>query len=188
VIPFALAVNGNDGHYGTSLSFSQTLSAPQQTPPAAPTGLSASGSDHVYLRWNANSESDLAGYNVYRSKTPGSGYLKLNDSLVSGTSFTDTGALSGYTYYYVVTAVDDAGAESGRSSEVSAKLAQGDTSSPSSPSSLNFPSKTASTISMSWSASSDNVGVVEYRIERSPNGSTWTQVGTSTSNRYTDTV
>ena len=44
---------------------------PDTTPPAAPTGLTATpGSGSVTLSWAANSETDLAGYNVFRSANP----------------------------------------------------------------------------------------------------------------------
>ncbi|MGD1041576.1 MAG: cellulase family glycosylhydrolase [Sedimentisphaerales bacterium] len=89
--------------------------------PAAPTGLSAtSGIGIVLLNWNNNTEPDLAGYNVYRSTTSGSGYVKLNSSLLTSSDYTDTNVVNGITYYYVVTAVDTAGLESVNSGEVSA--------------------------------------------------------------------
>ena len=56
--------------------------------PAAPTGLSAtSGIGIVLLDWNNNTELDLAGYNVYRSTTSGSGYVKLNSSLLTSSDY-----------------------------------------------------------------------------------------------------
>lgn len=64
-------------------------------------------------------ESDLAGYNVYRAKSPGGSYSKINNSLVTGSDFNDTKLRNG-TYYYVVKAVDTSGNESDGSSEVSA--------------------------------------------------------------------
>ncbi|MEJ2147461.1 MAG: Ig-like domain-containing protein, partial [Acidobacteriota bacterium] len=75
--------------------------------------------DSVTLHWDPNSESDLAGYNVYRSNTPGSGYSKLNSNLLSSTSYTDSSLTPGSTYYYVCTAVNSSGLESGYSNQVS---------------------------------------------------------------------
>ncbi len=93
---------------------------PTDPPPSAPTGLAATPHDaEVELNWNDNSESDLDGYNVYRSTTSGSGYTKINGSLVSISNYTDNTVTNDVTYYYVVTAVDITSSESGYSSEVS---------------------------------------------------------------------
>jgi fibronectin type 3 domain-containing protein len=97
------------------------VKAPVNTAPAAPTGLVATaGNNTVWLDWNNNGESDLAGYNVYRSTTSGSGYAKQNSSLLTSSDYNDPNVSNGTTYYYVVTAVDTVGLESGYSSEVSA--------------------------------------------------------------------
>jgi hypothetical protein len=88
--------------------------------PSAPTGLTATaGYATVVLDWNDSNEIDLAGYNVYRSTTSGSGYAKLNDSnLVSDSNYIDDIATHDTTYYYVVTAVDTSSNESNDSNEV----------------------------------------------------------------------
>jgi fibronectin type 3 domain-containing protein len=91
------------------------------TAPSAPTGLAAIGkAGKVSLNWNDNNEFDLAGYNVYRSTTLGSGYAKLNTSLLSSSDYSDTTVVGGTTYYYVITAVDTSWNESGSSNEASA--------------------------------------------------------------------
>jgi glucuronoarabinoxylan endo-1,4-beta-xylanase len=91
------------------------------TPPAAPTGLIATGNDgSVSLDWDDNSESDLDGYNIYRSTTSGNGYSKINTPLIGVSQYTDNDVINGTTYYYVVTAVDISSVESSNSSEVSA--------------------------------------------------------------------
>ncbi len=73
-------------------------------PPARPTGLtltiSASGAELV---WNANTEANLDGYNVYRSTTPGANYSLLAEG-ISDPFYTDTSFSDDVTYYYVVTA------------------------------------------------------------------------------------
>jgi len=91
------------------------------TPPAEPTGLWAAGDNGtVPLDWNNNSESDLAGYNIYRSTTSGSGYSKLNGSLLSDSNYIDNSVINGTMYYYVVTAADTSSSESGYSVEACA--------------------------------------------------------------------
>ena len=90
--------------------------------PNAPTGLSATaGASQVALSWTAPSSGPTpTGYNVYRSTISGSGYALLAaGSNVSGTSFTDTTANNGTTYYYVVTALNN-GVESAQSGQASA--------------------------------------------------------------------
>jgi hypothetical protein len=90
-------------------------------PPAAPTGLAATaGNNLVSLDWNDNSEGDLAGYNVYRSETSGSGYSKINTSLVVDSDYDDNLAENFHTYYYFAKAVDYNDNESDPSNEASA--------------------------------------------------------------------
>jgi len=75
----------------------------------------------VALSWIA-STSTVSGYNVYRSTVSGTQYAKVNSSLVGGLAYTDGTVLGGTLYYYVTTAVDASGNESGNSNEVSANI------------------------------------------------------------------
>jgi hypothetical protein len=75
----------------------------------------------VALTWNA-STSTVAGYNVYRSTVSGSSYTKINSSLVTVLNYTDSAVQNSTTYFYVTTAVDSTGTESGHSNEVSALI------------------------------------------------------------------
>lgn len=89
------------------------------TPPAVPAGLTASSwNGFVILDWADNSESDLLGYNVYRSQVSGSGYILLNSTPLTESSYQDSSVVDGTTYYYVLTAVDMRQNESAYSSEV----------------------------------------------------------------------
>jgi hypothetical protein len=54
----------------------------------------------------------VAGYNLYRSTSTDGTYEKLNTSLITETSFTDTTGETGTTYYYRVRSVDSDGDES----------------------------------------------------------------------------
>ncbi|MBN1788398.1 MAG: carbohydrate-binding protein [Sedimentisphaerales bacterium] len=94
---------------------------PDTTPPGAPTGLSATAGDAtVSLDWDDNGEADLAGYDIYRSVTSGSGYVQQNSSLLTSSDYTDNTVVNGVTYYYVVLAVDMSDNESDYSAQVSA--------------------------------------------------------------------
>lgn len=93
------------------------------TPPAAPTGFSATRSGPtVLLDWNDNAEPDLAGYNVYRSTTPGDGYVKLNGTLLVDSEYVDSGTNDDVTCYYVAKAVDTSWNESGASDEQAVEI------------------------------------------------------------------
>jgi hypothetical protein len=90
--------------------------------PTIPSGLVAEvqGSS-VILSWQGGATDAnggaIAGYNVYRSTTPGGPYTKLNTALITGTGFTDTSAQTG-TFYYVVRSEDFDGYESAPSTEL----------------------------------------------------------------------
>jgi len=66
--------------------------------------------------------STVSGYNVYRSTVSSTGYIKLNSSLVSGLTYTDSSVQNGTTYFYVATAVDSGGTESTYSNEMQAVI------------------------------------------------------------------
>lgn len=75
----------------------------------------------VTLRWNAPAGAAVVGYNIYRSTTPGMGFVQLAAG-VKGTSYEDRLVTSERTYFYVITAVDGAGHESRFSDEASATV------------------------------------------------------------------
>lgn len=81
---------------------------------------SATGS--ISVNWTDNTEPDLDHYNVYRSTVQGGPYVKVNVDNVSQSDFFDSGLPDSTTYYYVVTAVDLAGNESGYSDEAFATV------------------------------------------------------------------
>ncbi len=76
----------------------------------------------ITLDWQANRESDLAGYNIYRSNTSNPiDWGKPIDSINIGKEkFIDDGLQEFTTYYYVITAFDEVPNESGHSIVVNA--------------------------------------------------------------------
>lgn len=88
-----------------------------------PPVLSASSS--VSLAWDANRETNLAGYHIYRALDSPNRFVRLNTSLNPLPSFTDSTVVAGNTYFYTVTAVNDSGQESGFSNPVTVTLPAG---------------------------------------------------------------
>jgi predicted phage tail protein len=85
-------------------------------PPAAPERPSVAApepsSARLAIFFAANKESDIAGYNLYRSTDPDlpkQNWTKLNQALLTRTTYQDDRVEPGKTYYYYVMAVDKAG-------------------------------------------------------------------------------
>ncbi len=78
----------------------------------------------VTLTWEAPPDTpgiSIVGYNVYRSTTSGTQFVKIA-SRVPGPPYEDRLAASGRTYFYVLTALDQAGHESRFSGEIRATI------------------------------------------------------------------
>ena len=77
----------------------------------------------VTLMWEAPAAPGVSvvGYNVYRSTTSGKQFVKIA-SRVPGPPYEDRLVVSGHTYFYVVTALDQAGHESRFSGEIRATI------------------------------------------------------------------
>lgn len=103
-----------EGTYSTALDMAPI--SIQQVPfhePTNPTGLSATpGQNRVDLSWNANPESDIDHYNIYRNTA------KVGESTT--TSYADTGLADSTTYTYQVAAVNIYGEDGPRSNSVQA--------------------------------------------------------------------
>jgi len=75
----------------------------------------AAGSHEADLSWNASN--GAVGYNVYRGNSHRGPYSLMNSVLDASTNYADTTVTGGATYFYVATAVNSHGDESGYSNE-----------------------------------------------------------------------
>ncbi|NLN75114.1 MAG: hypothetical protein GX139_02235 [Armatimonadetes bacterium] len=147
------------------------------TAPTVPTGLNAtavSGSI-VDLSWTASTDATgVNGYKIFRNGT------QIATSI--SPSYRDTSCQAQTTYSYTVSAYDSVGNNSAQSAAKSVTTLAPDNQPPTVPANLRVTGTTTSSISLAWNASTDNIGVVGYRIYR--NGA---QVGTATGTTYNDT-
>jgi len=80
------------------------------------------GQTLINLKWTANTDLDLAGYNVYRHTSKDTTVVKLNQSLLLQPAYIDTAVRGDRTYYYKITAVDKEHHESPSTEGVSGRL------------------------------------------------------------------
>ncbi len=131
--------------------------------PSTPAGLSASAvsSSQINLSWSASTDNvGVTGYRVYRAGT-------LLATLGAVTTYQNTGLTPSTSFSYTVLAIDAAGNASTQSAPASATTqAAPDTTAPSVPGGLTAVAASSSQIKLSWSASTDNVGVTGYKVFR----------------------
>ena len=124
IVPVTLWQDGNrKGEIEGDNSSVVDVLAHDSFPPANPSGVeavfsAAAPNSFIDITWTANTEPDLAGYNVYRH-TGNDQPVKINSDLVKTPRFADPGVQPGKKYFYSVTAVDLRGNESGKSEETS---------------------------------------------------------------------
>jgi len=97
-------------------------------PPAVPVGLQAVSAGtaqqpFIDLSWAPDTESDLAGYNIYRHEE-GSQPVKINSELSKAPTYRDFAVQAGHSYFYSISAVDVRGNESEKSTETSELVPQ----------------------------------------------------------------
>ena len=108
---------GTGGAQVESLNSNAVSISPKDVfPPAPPERPSVAApepnSARLAIFFAANKETDIAGYNIYRSTDPDlpkQNWTKLNQSLLTRTTYQDDKVESGKTYYYYIVAVDKAG-------------------------------------------------------------------------------
>ena len=169
------AVNRNGMASGYSNIVSGKAKAAAPAAPSVTAGNSSTGKPR--LTWKA--VSGAASYRIYRSESRGTGYSLLGTT--SSTSYVNTGAAAGKTYYYRVKAVNRDGMASGYSNIVSGKAK---TAAPAAPSVTAGNSSTGKP-RLTWKAVS---GATSYRIYRSESrGTGYSLLGTTSSTSYTNT-
>ncbi len=145
-------------------------------PPTAPLGLvkGSSTQTSIAVSWTASTDNvGVAGYGLFRNGTAA------GSSIVAAATF--SGLTCGTTYTLAVDAYDAVGNRSGKTSlsaATSACAGGGDTTAPSTPGTLTKTGSTMTSISVSWGASTDNVGVTGYGLYRN-GSSTGTSASTS---------
>lgn len=157
----------------SDLSFNLSLEGARRPTSPAPSGLTVTGTTDstASLSWTApTGTGTTTDYRVYRDSV-------LVGSPV-GTTFTDTGLLAGRAYSYAVSAITD-GLETARSTSAIATTT--DITAPSAPTNLVASSATMTAVSLTWSASTDDVGVVAYDVLRDG-----VVVGSPTTTSYAD--
>ncbi len=132
-------------------------------PPSTSTNLSATATAHnkVDLSWTASTDNvGVTGYWVVRD-----GVTIAN--VTSSTSYSDTTASPSTAYSYQVIATDAAGNLSPPSNTATVTTPSvPDTQAPTVPTGVSATAVSNSQINLSWNASSDNVGVVDYEVYR----------------------
>ena len=164
--PYTYTVTASDAAGNSSAASSgASVTTPAAIPPAdtqapsVPSGLKASAASagEIDLSWSASTDDlAVAGYRVYRDGTL--------IATAGSTSWFDTGLAAGSTHSYAIVAVDAAGNASAACDPASGATPATDTSAPSVPTDTTATATAWNSVTVSWTASTDDVGVTSYTI------------------------
>jgi len=152
---------GNRSGKATLTGSTSACSTPgaDTTPPTAPSNLAATSTtaNSITLGWSASTDNvGVAGYGRYSNGT------RLSDG--TGTTYIFSGLTCGTSYTLGVDAYDAAGNRSATTQITrSTSACSTDTTPPSNPTNQQIGPVSQTSITMTWSAATDNVGVAGYR-------------------------
>ena len=144
------------------------------TPPTAPANLraTAASASEIDLAWSASTDdTGVTGYSIERCQGSGcTSFAPVTSVSGTTTTYNNTGLAANTPYSYRVRAGDAAGNQGPYSNVASATTQAAppppDTTPPMAPTALVAAGTSASQVTLNWTASTDNVGVTLYSIER----------------------
>ena len=172
--PRAIGIVG--ATYSNVKIYKETTTTDKQ-PPSVPTDVHLGDVSPASIRviWTASTDNvGVAGYKIYRNGR--------HANTSTTTFFVDTGLSPSTTYSYTVSAYDSAGNNSAQSSPPPATATTlADTQPPTVPTKVQAVAQSYDKTLVTWTASTDNVGVTGYKIFRNSS-----LVGTTATKSYTD--
>jgi glucose/arabinose dehydrogenase/chitodextrinase len=185
----AVDASGNFSGYSAVASAS-TPAQSDTTPPSAPSGLAATAvsASRIDLNWTAATDNvGVAGYQVERCQgTSCTNFAQVGTP--TATTYSSTGLQANTSYRFRARAVDAAGNLSPYSAIVTGRTLANDTTRPSAPTGLTATTVGSTAINVGWTASTDNVGVAGYQVERCQGGgcTNFAQIATPATTTYGD--
>ncbi|WP_438710492.1 fibronectin type III domain-containing protein [Aquimarina muelleri] len=177
---------GNVSDFSNTLTVTTKETRDTQAP-SVPANVTASNVEEtsLSLSWTASTDNvGVTGYDVYQGNTM--------ITSVSGTSYSVTGLTANTTYTFRVKAKDAAGNVSDFSNTLTVTTKETrDTQAPSVPANVTASNVEETSLSLSWTASTDNVGVTGYDVYQgntmitSVSGTSYSVTGLTANTTYT---
>ncbi len=172
------------GNIGTA-SNTVTVQNGDVDSPTTPGNVSASATAYnaVKVQWSASTDNvGVTGYSIIRNGVPVA-------TVGAVTSYNDSGLNAATTYQYQVAAMDAAGNKSTASTPISVTTPSPvtpDTQAPTVPGSLAATVVSSSQVNLTWSASTDNIGVAAYDVYRATGSDAAQKIASVTTTSYGD--
>jgi fibronectin type 3 domain-containing protein len=177
---------------GNASAYSSIVSAttPDTQAPSAPPTISATtmSANRINVAWTAATDNvAVTGYRVERCQGVNCTNFAQVTTTTTALSYNNTGLSTGTSYSYRVRATDAAGNLGSYSAVATAITSDGQA--PTAPANLSSTAVSSSEIDLTWTASTDNVAVTGYRVERCVGSgcTNFVEVGTSVTTAFAST-